>query len=429
MAAYQNAGPTATPMSVVPASQPDTSAFDRLQAAFRAGVITQQDLTKSLALDPAAMAASRQDAELKMQVAPLLQDQQIRLNELSLGEGQAKLDAFKMDPTGVRGHIAKQMAEFGLQPTGDPVADGATLRSAISQAKEDLEWKQKSIAAASAGVAPLPNELPKDHVIRAGKELPTLKAQLENMDAAKKDLASWNSKLVEKGREPVQTVGEAVKAFAELNKAEKAEKQDEETRKANAKGPSESESKRAVYLAEIEQSNKTLAELEKSGYKPEAAFWDQMLPAVTPSRFVRSAEGNTFLDARNKWIEAVLRERSGASIQPSEYGNAGAQYFPQPGDTPAQIEYKRQLRKSAEDTIRATIENPGLRKFFDKTGKQFTAPDAPTPIPTATRGSGLAPGVMPAIYDGESIFTKQLPNGGYVRVNPDGTPAPKPPAR
>lgn len=418
MAAYQNAGPTATPMSVVPASQPDTSAFDRLQAAFRAGVITQQDLTKSLALDPAAMAASRQDAELKMQVAPLLQDQQIRLNELSLGEGQAKLDAFKMDPTGVRGHIAKQMAEFGLQPTGDPVADGATLRSAIAQAKEDLEWKQKSIAAASAGVAPLPNELPKDHVIRAGKELPALKAQLESTDTTKKRLDSLNTDLVKKGRPPVETIEAAVTAFDEINKAEKAEKQADDARKAEAKAPTEAEAKRSVYLSEIEQSNKTLDELGKAGYKPEAAFWDQLLPAVTPSRFVRSSEGNAYLDARDKWIEAVLRERSGAAIATSEYGNAAKQYFPQPGDTPAQIASKRQLRKSAEDTLRATIENPGLRKFFDKTGQQFTAPE--TPDAAAPTPVSLAPGVRPAMYRGRPVLVKQV-DGKWVEVNADGS--------
>jgi hypothetical protein len=123
------------------------------------------------------------------------------------------------------------------------------------------------------------------------------------------------------------------------------------------------------------------------------------------------------LDARNKWIEAVLRERSGASIQPSEYGNAGAQYFPQPGDTPAQIEYKRQLRKSAEDTIRETIQNPGLRKFFDKTGKQFTAPETPDAAPAPV---SLAPGVQPAMYKGKYGLFKQV-DGKWFEVNADGS--------
>lgn len=421
MAAYQNAGPTATSMSVVPATQPDTSAFDRLQAAFRAGVITQQDLTKSLALDPAAMAVSRQDAELKMQVAPLLQDQQIRLNELSLGEGQAKLDAFKLDPTGVRGHIAKQMAEFGLQPTGDPVADGATLRAAIAKAKDELNWKQTSNEAAAAGVDPLPNETPEQHTRRAWKELPGLKKQKDAEETNQKELLNVHKS--NQGRTTKQlpipkTLEEAFAMQAQLNAEEKAEENEKALQKENAKGPSESESKRAVYLAEIEQSNKTLAELETDKYKPQLELWDMLLPEVAAARLARSSKGNTFLDARNKWIEAVLRERSGASIQPSEYSKAGAQYFPQPGDTDAQIKYKKELRTAAENTIRATIQNPGLRKFFDATGKQFTAPETPdgqTPAPVS-----LAPGVQPAMYKGKYGLFKQV-DGKWFEVNADGS--------
>jgi hypothetical protein len=48
--------------------------------------------------------------------------------------------------------------------------------------------------------------------------------------------------------------------------------------------------------------------------------------------------------AQRDFVNAILRRESGAVISPSEFDNAAKQYFPQPGDTPAVIEQKRQNR-------------------------------------------------------------------------------------
>lgn len=56
--------------------------------------------------------------------------------------------------------------------------------------------------------------------------------------------------------------------------------------------------------------------------------------------------------AKGNWIAATLRKESGAAISESEFKNAERQYFPQPGESPAVIEQKRQLRAVAEAAMR-----------------------------------------------------------------------------
>jgi hypothetical protein len=49
--------------------------------------------------------------------------------------------------------------------------------------------------------------------------------------------------------------------------------------------------------------------------------------------------------AQRDFVNAVLRQESGAAIADSEFENAKKQYFPQPGDKPEVIEQKRQNRE------------------------------------------------------------------------------------
>ena len=49
--------------------------------------------------------------------------------------------------------------------------------------------------------------------------------------------------------------------------------------------------------------------------------------------------------AQNNFINAVLRQESGAAINSSEFANAKQQYFPQPGDSPEVIAQKKRNRE------------------------------------------------------------------------------------
>jgi hypothetical protein len=63
--------------------------------------------------------------------------------------------------------------------------------------------------------------------------------------------------------------------------------------------------------------------------------------------FLRTSEGQRYDQAKRDFINAILRQESGAVIGVDEFENAEKQYFPQPGDTADVIAQKRRNREAA----------------------------------------------------------------------------------
>jgi len=61
--------------------------------------------------------------------------------------------------------------------------------------------------------------------------------------------------------------------------------------------------------------------------------------------FLNSSKGQQAQQAQQNFVNAVLRQESGAAINSSEFENARKQYFPQPGDKPEVIEQKKRNRE------------------------------------------------------------------------------------
>ena len=61
--------------------------------------------------------------------------------------------------------------------------------------------------------------------------------------------------------------------------------------------------------------------------------------------FLNSTKGQQAQQAQQNFINAVLRQESGAAINASEFDNARKQYFPQPGDKPEVIAQKKRNRE------------------------------------------------------------------------------------
>jgi hypothetical protein len=74
------------------------------------------------------------------------------------------------------------------------------------------------------------------------------------------------------------------------------------------------------------------------------------LPGV--GNFIASPEYQMVDQAKRNFINALLRDESGAVIADSEFENADRQYFPQPGDSPAVIAQKAQNRRTVIDGMR-----------------------------------------------------------------------------
>jgi hypothetical protein len=90
---------------------------------------------------------------------------------------------------------------------------------------------------------------------------------------------------------------------------------------------------------------------------------------------LRSQDGQSYRNAQDEFINAGLRDESGAAIQPSEYDRYRAIYFAVPGDTPMTLKRKQQAR---ERVIRGMRSKAGNLAAGVK-----TTPDAPVNAGTA----------------------------------------------
>jgi hypothetical protein len=108
----------------------------------------------------------------------------------------------------------------------------------------------------------------------------------------------------------------------------------------NQKPPNEFQGKSAGFGARAFASHEILNSMD---YSPALANINQAGGALTNWAMPQNVQKVN--QAQRDFVNAVLRQESGAAIAESEFENAKKQYFPQPGDKPEVIEQKRQNRE------------------------------------------------------------------------------------
>lgn len=103
---------------------------------------------------------------------------------------------------------------------------------------------------------------------------------------------------------------------------------------------------------------------------------------MAANRFA-SPEQQQVEQAERDFINAVLRQESGAVIADTEFANARKQYFPQPGDSAEVIEQKRANREAAINGFRISA-GPGARNIG---GAQAQQPQAQQPAAAPKAGA------------------------------------------
>ena len=92
---------------------------------------------------------------------------------------------------------------------------------------------------------------------------------------------------------------------------------------------------------------------------------------------------NTYVNARDAFIAATLRQESGAVIKDDEFWRQERIFFPQPGETPRQIEEKRQLRAGAirrmEEEAGPSYQPPDVKKLKQEREEKLKPPSAVKP--------------------------------------------------
>jgi len=96
-----------------------------------------------------------------------------------------------------------------------------------------------------------------------------------------------------------------------------------------------------------------------------------VIPGIKPSPKQQQIE-----QAQRDFVNAVVRQESGAEIPPREFDNAQKQYFPQPGDSQAVIKQKTRNRETAIRGLEIAA-GPGMLS------RQAAPPAAPPVSPPA----------------------------------------------
>jgi hypothetical protein len=114
--------------------------------------------------------------------------------------------------------------------------------------------------------------------------------------------------------------------------------------------------------------------------------------------FLQTDKQQSYRQAQRSFTEARLRKESGAAIPDAEYETDAKTYFAQPGDSPATLAQKKQMREAVLQGI-AFEAGPAYEEYF---GEAFTPP---------SRREGSAASAAPASGAPQVGQTKVFPNG------------------
>lgn len=172
----------------------------------------------------------------------------------------------------------------------------------------------------------------------------------------------------------------------------------------------EFQGKAALYGTRSAQSDKVLKSLE-----------DKISTAGLAAGQATGIIGNTLMSsdqrrvdqAQRDFVNAVLRQESGAVISDAEFANAKKQYFPQTGDDPKTVSQKRANRELAIKGF-ARMSGPKGAADIDAIIKEPLLPGAPAISPTPQQAGGKR---------GASVYveTRKTADGRTLGKKADGT--------
>jgi len=131
----------------------------------------------------------------------------------------------------------------------------------------------------------------------------------------------------------------------------------------------ESQGKASLFASRMDKANQIMTGLNNSGTKNTSAIKSALesVPLIggalgTAGNFAASDPQQRLEQSQRDFVNAVLRQESGAAISSSEFESAQKQYFPQRGDSDATIAQKAANRATAIQGM-ALQSGPGAAKL------------------------------------------------------------------
>ena len=155
----------------------------------------------------------------------------------------------------------------------------------------------------------------------------------------------------------------------------------------------ESEAKANIYASRMEASNSVLQNLEGQG----TDLPNKLMSGVpVVGNYGLTPEFRQYEQAQRDFLNATLRQESGAVISPEEFENGKRQYFPQPGDDPDTIAQKARNRETAIRAIRQASGQPAPSIIGSEGG-----PRAERPMMGSEAFKGMSDAELESLINGE----------------------------
>lgn len=120
----------------------------------------------------------------------------------------------------------------------------------------------------------------------------------------------------------------------------------------------ESQSKLTLFKSLQTETQPVLLDLEKQ-FNP-GNLPDAFADGVLGGNFFKSEQGQMYSAASTAWAEGALRIATGAAATPEEMVRTKNAYFARPGDSPATIQFKAQMRNMYDRSIQRALGNQGV---------------------------------------------------------------------
>lgn len=162
----------------------------------------------------------------------------------------------------------------------------------------------------------------------------------------------------------------------------------------------EYQGKSALFADRAINSDNIINRIGSVGTDPAQAV-KSSIPLV--GNYLVSDDYQQYDQAKRDFLNAILRQESGAAIGKNEFDNANKQYFPQPGDSEETIKQKSLNRKIASTRL-AKLAGPA----YNAMESQADLPSDNAPQPLAIPPQGQLIGTS----GGKKVY--RLPNGTHV---------------
>ena len=142
----------------------------------------------------------------------------------------------------------------------------------------------------------------------------------------------------------------------------------------------EAQSKAYGFSQRMATANAQLDSLAIQGTSKSGRFGEALPGGI--GNFIQTPEYQLFEQAKRNFMNAQLRDESGAVIGPSEFMSADKQYFPQPGQ-----EMNKALHAQMAENRRQVVEAMMVKANILKPGERYNPPKAEAASPTSGNAS------------------------------------------